>query len=466
MPTADHLLVFQRLDDRLLWLEARRNGDRPALLGWGSEPFEADTKDALDDAASRISLKLNIGLFTQYDTILAAPAHRVTARFMETPPADEDAVAGLVSFEVGEALNLEIEDIAWDYWISTRHGEGDTRRLLWIAARKKFVSEWLEGWPSNRLPVSQVSPDVWAFYEYALRAEGGLLSQPALMVCESGGRAELIAADAQGIYYTRVGNAGDGIASEIERTLSYISGRTMDGEARRLIVIGFEDTPPDRFAPIAEAHRLTLHRLGAADLAAMFKLECEPPGPETCSLMTLAYARLGAGLEGVNLLDKKQEAAWGAMLMEKARPSGDFIRNAAILAAAVLMVWIGGSIWFNQAVEARLEEGKSLIQLAQRLEKEENALRAMSDKAIPVADILLYLAELLPKEKKILVKTLQMDDSDGIVMSFVGGSNQDIVELIDKMNESRFFRDMASDRAVMENDGIVIYVSGKLRKGA
>lgn len=474
--SVNHLILFQRLDDRLVWLEAARDGQTVQLLGAGAQPFDADGEPlTLQQAIERITRQLHAGIWVRYEAILAAPSHRLTARTIEAPPADDENIRDLVAFEVSEALQVPVEDIAWDYWISSKQ-DSASQKLLWIAARKNILKDWAADWPSNRIPISQITPSIWAFYEYALQSEAKLLRQPAILVMQEGDRAEIAAADSQAVYYTRTvnlstpGGAPDDtlsqrLAMEIERTLAYASERMFKGEVRALIIAGFNELPSQEIEALAAQHGLALYQLSAGDLASEFECKSAQPDSSHLPLLAIAYARLYAGLAGVNLLDDKEENVWGARLWEAAQPSRVFIRYAGAMAATVLVLWIVSALWFNNAVDARLSEGKSLLQLATHLQNEETGLRAMAQRRLPMADVLLFLSETMPKDNKILVKNISFDDKDGVVMSLVGGSNQDVLQIIKAMNESKYFRDVVSDRAVMEKEGIVIYLTGKLVSG-
>ncbi len=474
--SVNHLILFQRLDDQLVWLEAAREGKAVKLLSAGAQPFDVDGEHlTLKDAVAQASKHMQAGIWVRYEAVLAAPAHRLTARIIEAPPAEDDQVRDLVAFEVSEALQVPVEDIAWDYWSPSKQSSGQPK-LLWIAARKSILNEWLTDWPSNRIPISQITPSVWALYEFFIRSRTGLLRQPTILVMQEGQRAEIAAADSQAIYYTRTVNLGSTkgpsgadvsqrLAMEVERTLQYVSERLIEGEIRSLVIAGFSDLSTEAFDALSAHHSLTYYQLGATDFSVEFDCGGVQPSVEHIPLLAIAYSRLHENLEGVNLLDKQEEALWGARLWEAAQPSPTFIRNAGVMTATALLFWIVSALWFNNAVDARLSEGKSLLELANHLETEEIGLRSMAQRGTPMADILLFLAEMMSKEKKMLVKSVSFDNKDGVVMSIIGGSNQDVLGIINQMNESKYFRDVVSDRAVMEKDGIVIYLTGKLVAG-
>lgn len=474
--SVNHLILFQRLDDRLAWIEATNDASKLQLLGAGVQPLNIDGEDiSLQSAVELIAKQLQASIWVNYEAVLAAPSHRLTARTIEAPPADDESLRDLVAFEVSEALQVPIEDIAWDYWKSSRQSSMNPK-LLWIAARKSILNEWANNWPSNRIPISQITPSTWAFYEYALQSETGLLRQPAILVMQEGDRAEIAAADSEAIYYTRTVNLTAGaapkdasvqqrLAQEIERTYSYVSERLVEGEIRSLVIAGFDGEDGQALESTAAQYSLTLYRLSANDLASGFERKGAEPNNDHLPLLTIAYARLAAGLEGVNLLDEKEENVWGARLWEAAQPSRAFIRNAGAMATLVIIFWILSAMWFNRAVDARLNEGKSLLQLATHLQNEETGLRALAQRRVAMADAMLFLSKTLAPEKKLLVKTLSFDDKDGVVLSLVGGNNQNVLQIIEKLNKSKYFRDVVSDRAVMEKEGIVIYLSGKLVPG-
>lgn len=146
---------------------------------------------------------------------------------------------------------------------------------------------------------------------------------------------------------------------------------------------------------------------------------------------------------------------------EAALPSRKFMTTAGGLLAVFLLMWAGKGMWYRQAVAERLERGEDLIQLATRLQREEQGLRQLGRIHVNYADLFLFLAETLPKE--ILVKTINIDAKTGVDLVLLGGNNQNAVEIQQKINESPYFKDMVVERAAFESDKPVIYMKGKLR---
>ena len=72
--------------------------------------------------------------------ILSVPGNLYTVRHIKTPPADLEHVREMAAFEVAETLQIPLENIAWDYHISSHHHSGSERDLTWVAARKESIS--------------------------------------------------------------------------------------------------------------------------------------------------------------------------------------------------------------------------------------------------------------------------------------------------------------------------------------
>ena len=128
------------------------------------------------------------------------------------------------------------------------------------------------------------------------------------------------------------------------------------------------------------------------------------------------------------------------------------------------VLWIGQTLWLNHAAAQRAESGQDLLAQMERLELEEVALRQMAITNVKFADILLFLAEILP-ERTFLVKSISIDQQTGIEFSLTGGNQQKVNEVIQQMNKNSLFRDVSIDRAVNENDGFTVYFKGKVRNG-
>jgi hypothetical protein len=107
----------------------------------------------------------------------------------------------------------------------------------------------------------------------------------------------------------------------------------------------------------------------------------------------------------------------------RSRPSfRKFLSIGGGLLLLILAQWNGKTVWFNHAVTARIDRGEELNQLANRLQREEIALRQLTRSYVNYGDMFLFLAETLPEG--ILVKNFGIDAQTGIELSFTGGNNQ------------------------------------------
>ena len=182
-------------------------------------------------------------------------------------------------------------------------------------------------------------------------------------------------------------------------------------------------------------------------------------------MLCMAYCRLKRNLPGLNLIELEKEAvSWQSMVPEAAIPSKKFMKMAGSLAGAFLLLLICKWGWFGYAVDKRITKGKSMIELAEQLKKEESGLLQLSRTNIDYAGLFLYLAETLPKDT--IVKNISLDSKTGVEFSLVGGNNQKVLEILAKLNSSDFFRDVGTERAVVEKDGFVVYLKGKLKTGS
>jgi len=384
----------------------------------------------------------------------------------------------LVAFEVSEALQVPIDEIAWDMLISSRHGESAEKHLLWVATRKEYVDSILAEWPPQALMPTQVTADFWAIYECLLGLDESGFQEPCVIVSQEGDRATLTVANRRAIYFTRSvmltrpqlpakessESAKENLlASEIERTLTYVADRFPQGSIRNMILCGFDNWEMQRISQTAESNGLAVTRLGVGEILALFQpAETIEISPDHLAMLCMAYCRLGRDIKGLNLLGEREApVSWQSLVPEAAIPSREFMVMSGALATLIVAIWIGSHLWFNHAVTSRLKEGQDLLKLAERLQREETALREMTRNHVSFADLFLYLAEMLPAE--VLVKSISLDMKTGVDLVLVGGNHQKILEIMDKLNTSPYFRELAESRAVNEKDGFTVYVKGKLK---
>ncbi len=480
-----HLVYLQKIADDLFWLEVKKENGSVQIVGSGIESLQIDEdselspKERFGEAVNLIRKQLKTGWFDDYKVIFIVPNHRLTARFLETPPTEEENIRDLVAFEVSEALQLSVDDVAWDMLISSEHQEAAVKQLLWVATRKGYLKSILDEWPEHALVPRQITPDFWAVYEFLLGADTSDLEAPCVVVSLDGGRASLTLCDQQAIYFTRSvmlerpQSAADQtdhssqkeriLAMEIERTLSYAADRIPQGTIRSMVLCGFEGFDLSRIEEMRQQNSLTLKTLGIEEVSSYFSLDT---GISIESghlpMMCMAYCQLQRNLAGLNLLDEEvTSAGWQNLVPEAAIPSRQFLYIAGGLLGFTLLLWIAQSIWFHQAVAARVQEGKELIQLADRLKKEETGLRELKRTDIDYADMFIFLSEIIPDN--VIVKSINADVKTGIDLVLAGGNHQGTIEIIDKMNQSRFFRDIVEDRATYENNKLTVYLKGELQ---
>ncbi len=489
---AKHSILLQTVSDFLYWLEVKLEEEDLQVLGGGkisllppenddseSEEETLSPEDLFRKAVISIQKQSHVGWMSNYEVLYIVPFHRMTARFLETPPTEDENIRELAAFEVAEALQVPIEEIAWDMHLSSRHGDEPEKQLLWTATREEFVDSILDSWPPNHLVPTQLTADLWAVYELILGEDETVLSDPAVIVSQEGEYATLMVADEKAIYYTRSVNLdrpspGSGgapvaemkervLALEIERTLSYASGRFPQGTIHTMVLCGFEDWALERIQEMANQRSLRVTRITLDDIKTLFQVADETALEQAhFSMLSIAYCRLDRELDGLELLDKGEESkSWHSYVPEAALPSNQFLYMAGGLAAAILALWIGNWIWFNSAVSSRLMEGQELIRLADSLHKEEIGLRQLSQTDVNYGDLFVFLSENLPSQ--VLVKSISLDTKTGVDLILTGGNNQTVVEIVDTLNKSKFFRNIVEERAVVEQDGFTVYLKGKLK---
>ena len=487
---SNRLVLLQNLSDRLVWLEVKKDNEKLRIMGGGVEPFftlddgdeiqlPADTPlDRLKSAIEAVYQRIHAGWLTQKDVVYIVPSHRLTARFLETPPASDDTIRDLVAFEVSEALQVPIDGIAWDMILSSDHGKSEEKHLLWIATRREYIEGLLNSWPDNVLVPTQLTADFWAYYEFLLNIAPHNLQEPTILITQEGNRATISVVNRRAIYFTRSITLARAVqiseeanpesqkerqlAMEIQRTMTYVSDRFPSGTIKEMVVCGFESWDQSQLDGIAEQYNCVMNRLTSEDVMHLLTGDIKHLQPEHLSLICMAYCHIQQTIIGPTLLEEKEEKAdWHSLIPAAVLPSQKFMLTAASLLAGFIFLAVLQYLWYTHAVSTRLQQGNSLLKLADRLKSEETGLRSLTQTNINYAELFMFLAETLPEG--VLVKSISIEAKSGVEMVLAGGNHQTITDVIDKFNSSPYFREFSETRAVNEQEGFTVYLRGKLK---
>jgi hypothetical protein len=489
---ANQIVLLQNLSDRLVWLEVKKEGEALNILGGGVEPFFEENGDQtiplptetpldrLKTAVERIKQQVKGGWFANREVVYLAPSHRLTARFLETPPASDDSIRDLVAFEVSEALQVPISEIAWDMHLSSAHEDSPEKDILWIATRKEYIDGIRQAWPEGQLEPDQMTADFWGVYEFLLAADPDILTQPAILVSQEGNRATISIATRKAIYFTRSvtlsrtvhktaqplapdSNQERQLALEIQRTLTYVSEQFPAGSIQEMYICGFENWDDAQLNAMGEHFGSRIHRLTVEDTKSFLAGDIETVAPDHLSVLCTVYCQLMKGIAGPTLIEEPEEGfTLQSMIPEAAIPSQKFMAAAGVLLAAFLVLWIGQTLWYRSALDSRLARSQELLQLADQLKKEETALKALNRTNLDYADLMLFLAQKETLPQNVLVKSLVLDNKSGVDLVLVGGNHKMMTDLVDSLNDSKFFRNITESRAVNEKDGFTMYLHGQL----
>jgi len=474
---APHTLIFQVVSGKLVWLEAETEGENVIVLSSGVRTLKNDEEEHSDDqsrfkaALESISPEIRLKMFTRYDVLFTAPSQRITARYLETPPTDEENLEELIEFEVSEALQIEPDEIAWDSIRSSQHGQGEIKHLLWVATRKDYINTLLKAWPRDFYTPTRITTDLGPVYEYLLHVHPDQIQDPALLVIAEGERANLAIVTPQAIYFSRSvliqkpnQDAEEALAAEITKTLAYVSERFPQGSIKNVIAFGFDEWDLSAVEEEAYQHGLSASRVLLEDLISEFKIDGGALTPEHVPLLCNAYCRHKLQRNGVNLIkEKPKESAWQSWVPEATMPWKQFGTIAGACVGAFIVLWLGQIAWLSYAASDRSQSGQDLLKLADRLLQEEEALQTYVRSDVHYGDVLIFLSENLPEN--MLVQSINLSDENGIELALSGGNQQMVVEVIEKMNNHRLFRDVTLDRAANENDGFTLYLKGRLITG-
>lgn len=469
-----HTIILRPLSNQLLWLEAKRNHDNTEIVSGGSILFDLQENqaplDALLQALRDLKSKIEINWFAGCEIIMTAPGNLYTARHTKIPPADTNTIREAAAFEVAETLQIPIEDIAWDLHQSSHPQNENEIHLIWAAARKSSISTLLSSLPKSVLFPTQVTPDFWAVYETLLNRNADLLQEPALISYYDGSHLTVFAADQQAVYFTRsvginsnVDQVDKALHTEIQRLLGYVPERFETGDIKTLLLCGLNHIPMEHLREIAESHSLQCIQINNQDMERVLPTNTDVDLlPEHFPMLCTAYATMKLNQTGINLMAEDQSTSWWeAVTSEEALPPKPVMKRIAMMAGAVVVLWISQMVWFQYAAASYLEEGRDLLRVAEYLQDEETALRSLLRTNMNYDELFLYLSEELPND--VLVKSISIDAKSGVDLVLTGGNSQLTQTFVEELNRSKYFKDMVESRAANESTGFTVYVKGKLR---
>jgi hypothetical protein len=254
---ASNLILLQQHSNHIAWLGVRKDKEILQIINAGSEPLYIPSEDEeqepnltneiileqspeiLDHVLKSISQKMQVGWLNKPELVLLLPNQRVTARYTELPTTEVEMIHDAAAFEVSEALQIPIEDIAWDFIISSQHQPDQNTKLLWLATRNEFINQLQETWPQNQLIPDQLTFDLWGYYEWIQHNIPEILSSPALIISLQGDRASITIASNDAIFVTRTISLTPSIPSATGTDPQQEKERTfVDGNRTDIILCG------------------------------------------------------------------------------------------------------------------------------------------------------------------------------------------------------------------------------------
>jgi hypothetical protein len=105
------------------------------------------------------------------------PQPRLTTRFLDTPPVEEETLGDLVDSKYRKRFSFP-SMIRLGYACSPLITASRLPENIMIASRRDYIDSLLNEWPDDLLQPTQLSPDFWGYYEYLLAPIRRLQNRP------------------------------------------------------------------------------------------------------------------------------------------------------------------------------------------------------------------------------------------------------------------------------------------------
>lgn len=150
--------------------EVSARSGRPEIRHVGQLAFDDKlSSDNINDRAGQLKAFLRTSHFSSRHAIIGIPLKWVVAREVMAPPANADAIAGMLGIQAERAFSLNASELIFDYYGSTSASESS--RVMLLAARRQMVEQIKELAVAAGLHPQAVTVSVLAFG--ATRFQGG-----------------------------------------------------------------------------------------------------------------------------------------------------------------------------------------------------------------------------------------------------------------------------------------------------
>jgi Tfp pilus assembly protein PilN len=255
------------------------------------------------------------------------------------------------------------------------------------------------------------------------------------------------------------------LASELDQCIHHYALHTRAEEPRRLFLVGEGARAEGLVAILAD-------RLGMPVEAATLPREISIASPEVAEDDLLGlYAGCVGALLAVHRRLRGEETAAPALRQRKPTLVETGLFKRAILVGVNLLVvvaLVAGLFGVRKAQMAAagriVEQGRPLLQDMDRLKSEVDILEYEQRLQQPVLDVLLSLAEVLPKGLKIA--TLSIDSRNRVTIAGISPSVEEVSQkAISAMNESKMFTEAKLSGPITKGkDGWNFRITCELRK--
>ncbi len=434
-------LAFE--EHRVFAAEVAMQGDRPRLLRQGVFEIAGGIEKAeAAQVGQQLRQFLKANLFAARPVVVGLPGRWIATKQVRIPPADDEALPGIVQIQVQRSFSLDAQDLAVDFY--RRHEADQSSTLLLMATQSRRLSQIEAVVKAAGLRLTAVTPTSHAFRIFEQNGDIDL----GIYLSDEGVEFWSGKADLPWIRHApRPGEAG------MEQ-----QDRLLQEEVRRQLILSAGDGDLSR--------RLTLYTSQAAEQTSLQRARAALAGPhrtveDNTSLANggfnaadIARAGRAAGAAALALAACREKAFYVdfANLHSTARrhlPRVRLWRWVAIVGGAAAILLIAAVVGWQKdlrdiaAYRQQLAEMSEDIAAARQVVDRMSYASAWTVRRPRFLDCLHELTGAFPEEGSVWVVSLALRENKQGLITGQARRESDVLGVLDALKANSAFADVA-----------------------
>ncbi len=477
-PSAGPQVAFRRALDVRRWVArlrgARRRGPRTVAVwdrtpaGWRVVEGEVGGERPVLRRARLLSLKPGSDAPPDADeTILLTRSPRAVVREVELPEAPADEMRRMLALRLESDLPYDLSGAVWAFQRRGAPGPQGKGVATVVVVPTADVAAQEDEMRRLRRSCDVVESREGALAQMAVALGGG---RAAALASVEDGSVGLVVADGAGLAYARRLSSGAAeedlgrLAGEVRQSLQhYAFGRGRPVPAR--VLLAGDGPGLDRLAGLlADDGALSVEMASPPESLSVSESVVRPDEAAR------GFAACIGALVSAHCRARDEEPAAPPLRLPRAAWQGPGVRRRiglvaanALLVVALLAAGFGARRARLQAAERAVRQAQSLQQDIAVLEEEVGILQLERDRHRSCLDVLLALAEALPKG--VMVGDLSIDSKGNVTLTGKMPSPETASQAVAALSESDAFAAAQLQRWSTEEGGISFHITCTLRPG-